>query len=130
MVWANDLSESVYSEFNIVLFERMGSVDRGRDRIYFWQFTNIGPVLSDNLNLFPKDYKPSFGNKVFISRDFRGEWPYPVSAVVVAENRYQAKTILKQMLAEKGIPSVGNDGFTLEEIDTVASSAILIQDGN
>ena len=127
---ANGLPESIYSEFNIVLFEKMGSVDRGRDRLYFWQFTNLGPILTDHLNLFPADYKPSIGNKVFLCRDFRGEWPYPVSAVIVAENRYSAGIMLKKLLEAKGIPFVGNDGFTLTEIDLAASSATLIQDGN
>ena len=127
---ANGLSESIYSEFNIVLFERMGSVDRGRDRIYFWQFTNVGPLLADNLNLFPKDYKTTGGNRVYLCRDFRGEWPYPVSALIVAENRYQAKFILKRKLAEKGVPCVGNDGFTLAEVDLEKEDVLLIQDGN
>lgn len=126
----NGLPSSIYSEFNIILFERMGSIDRGLDRIYFWQFTNIGPLLADHLGLFPEDYKFSKNKKVFMCRDFRGNWPYPVSALIVADNRYEAKKILKNKLNVLNIPCFNDDSFTLEEIDTTVSDTYLIQDGN
>jgi len=126
---AAGISESIYSEFNIVLFEKMGSTDRGRDRVYFWQFTNIGAPLSDHLGLFPTDYTFKNNKRVFICRDFRGEWPCPVLAMVVALNKFEAKRLLKNKLTELKIPFFGYDGFTLEEIH-LNDQVILFQDGN
>lgn len=118
-----------YSEFNIVLFEKMGSTDRGRDRVYFWQFTNVGPPLTDSLGLFPSDYTFKNTKRVFICRDFRGEWPCPVLAMVVALNRFEAKRLLKKKLIDLKIPFVGHDGYTLNEID-LNDGVFVFQDGN
>jgi hypothetical protein len=52
--------------------------------------------------------------KVFTSNDFTGYYPVGTAAVVVAEDREDARELLRQALANEGLPC--DKPFTLQEV--------------
>jgi len=65
--------------------------------------------------------------KVFTSKDFRGHYPVPVAAVVIAPNEIIARAILESALKSAGLPG---DEFSLQELGMAATGAVILSDGN
>ena len=120
------------TKLSIVLFNSPASTDIGKQRRYFWQFSPLD-VITDYLGIIPEEFSfihsEQAKNKVFICQDFRGSWPYPVSAVVSAPNKFEAKRILASELKHQKIPCVESQGFTLLEVDCISNFCYIIQDG-
>lgn len=68
-------------------------------------------------------------NRVYICTDFRGVWPNGVSAVVVAPDKKQARELLDQQIRSSGLYEEGGDLFTLVELDTSKSQALILNRG-
>lgn len=119
-----DVKLSVYNsqgkdgsaEFPIIIFDRSASVEHGRDRIYFWQFTICGKPTHDSLGLLPNDFTFTTRNRAFLCRSYNNQYQTELF-VVVASNRYQAKKLMKQKMNQ-----VGN--WSLEEINMDAVGVI------
>lgn len=65
--------------------------------------------------------------KVFTCDNHDGFYPVGVASVIVAETEEEAAELLKVELRER---ELGADDFTLIELDTSASRAVVLQDGN
>lgn len=68
-------------------------------------------------------------NRVYYCTDFRGVWPSEVSSLVVAPDKKQAKELLMQQIKAAGLYEEGGDLFTLTELDTSKSQAIILNRG-
>ena len=124
--------ENETSRFNILLLEKGGEVDLVSKKLrrYFWTFLPIGNPLSDKLGIFPEQYRwPNMVNRVYYCTDFRGVWPSEVSSLVVAPDKRQAKELLMQQIKAAGLYEEGGDLFTLVELDTSKSQAIILNRG-
>lgn len=64
--------------------------------------------------------------RVFTSTDHPGKYPVPVASVVIAESEGQARALLSEALAARGLPGP----FTLVEIDTNRQAAHVLSDGD
>jgi hypothetical protein len=120
------------SKLPIVFFDKVAStVSINKNyRRHTWQFTTVGPPVHDSLELLPKNYCGSTQLRVFSCVDFRGNWPRPVSAIVVARSRSEARKILKKELESAGVPLEGDGGFTMREMPTGKAAAFIFVDGN
>jgi len=69
--------------------------------------------------------------KIFYTKDFHGHWPVGSSAIVVAEDRRQARKLLDEQLKEIGLYE-NNEGekVNFEELTTEKACAIIINDGD
>lgn len=126
------LFENESSRFNILLTEKTAEVTLVPKKLkrYFWNFLPIGNPLSDKLGIFPEQYRwPNTMNRVYICTDFRGVWPSEVSAVVVAPDKKQARELLNQQIRSSGLYEEGGDLFTLFELDTGTSQALILNRG-
>lgn len=124
--------ENETSRFNILLLEKGGEVDLVSKKLrrYFWTFLPIGNPLSDKLGIFPEQYRwPNTMNRIYYCTDFRGVWPSEVSSLVVAPDKRQAKELLMQQIKAVGLYEEGGDLFTLVELDTSKSQAIILNRG-
>jgi len=66
--------------------------------------------------------------KVFTCTDFEGHYPVGVSAVIVASDAMEARTLLDKELVKHGLrPKVIS---TFQEISLDRSAAIILQDGD
>ena len=65
--------------------------------------------------------------KIFTCTDHDNFWPVGCASVVVAKDQGQARTLLSAALTNHGLK--GN-GFTLQELDTAESKAVILWDGN
>lgn len=66
--------------------------------------------------------------RVFVCADHEGHYPVGVASVVVAPNHDEAKALLIAELKQHGLVSDG--GFTLDEIDISAPTAVVLRDGD
>ena len=124
--------EDQSSRFNILLTDKAGEVTLVPQKLkrYFWNFLPIGNPYSDKLGIFPDQYRwPNTMNRVYICTDFRGVWPSEVSAVVVAPDKKQARELLNQQIRSSGLYEEGGDLFTLVELDTSKSQALILNRG-
>lgn len=124
--------ENEASRFNILLTDKTGEVTLVPQKLkrYFWNFLPIGNPFYDNLGIFPEQYRwPNTMNRVYICTDFRGVWPNGVSAVVVAPDKKQARELLGQQIRSSGLYEEGGDLFTLVELDTSKSQALILNRG-
>ena len=64
--------------------------------------------------------------RVFASTDHPGQYPVPVASVVVADDEDQARALLSEALAARGL----SGPFTLAEIDTLRTGAHVLSDGD
>lgn len=123
------LDQGDLSKFNILLVQKTGYVDilKNQVRRYFWLFFAVGKPTQDQLEIFPKDYTGVNVNKVFYSTDFRGIWPSEVSSLIVARDKFEAKTLLNKKLEENGIVLDGD--YTLQQLNLNTPQVILLNKG-
>lgn len=96
-------------DFPIVIFDRTASVDHGKDRIYFWQFTICGKPTHDSLGIFPNNFSFTTKNRIFICRFCRSLTDCQEIFVIVAPNLFKARK-----MAQEKFNSIN---WTLEEIN-------------
>lgn len=102
-------------DFPIVIFDRTASVDHGKDRIYFWQFTICGKPTHDSLGIFPNNFSFTTKNRIFICRSLTD---CQEMFLVVASNLFQARK-----MAQEKFNSIN---WTLEEVNTDSSCILQI----
>lgn len=66
---------------------------------------------------------------VWLNTSFQGHWPVGTSAVIVAESKQEAATLLEAELARIGL-SQKVDWQTMKELSTTAPGALILQDGD
>jgi len=68
---------------------------------------------------------------VYSCSDFKGFWPVGVSAIVVANDRREAKKLLTEALEKRELKFIDGAGKepTFQEIDITKPSATIIRDG-
>lgn len=65
--------------------------------------------------------------KVFTCKDFKGHWPVPVAAVIVAETLEDARLELDARLKAEGLKQ--DDRPTLKEVDVTRANVIILSNG-
>jgi hypothetical protein len=63
--------------------------------------------------------------RVWVCTDHPGHWPVGVASVVLAQSEDQAKSLLEQELALRGL----SGEFTLRELDATVPAAHVLNDG-
>lgn len=100
-----------------------------RTRHYTWSFVVTQKPLSDGLGLFPEAIKRVV-MKVFVFTRFPGFWNVTeTSAVVMAQTRQQAVTLMNDELSKRGIASLQDGGYSVMELDPTKPSAFVMADG-
>jgi hypothetical protein len=66
--------------------------------------------------------------KLYTCIDFKGQWPVPVAAVVLAETEEQARELLKKELINYHLGE--QDDFTLIKIPQTKCQAVILSDGD
>lgn len=121
------------SHFNIILTDKVSEIAIIPKQLirYFWKFFPIGNPMSDNLGIFPDQYRwNNQMNRVYYCTDFRGAWPLEVSSVVVAPDKKKARQLLDAELKLIGIQLEGGEMYTLTEIDLTKEKAIVLSNGS
>lgn len=67
--------------------------------------------------------------KVYACKGFDGHYPVGTSAVIVANDEEDAKTLLESKLLSMGLPQ-DREPDRIEEIDLRWSQVIILNDGN
>lgn len=68
---------------------------------------------------------PSSGMNVYICTDFKGIWPVGTAAVIVAENREQARELL-----DTATPFPNDESVHIEPLNTEEAMAHILRDGD
>ena len=69
--------------------------------------------------------------KVFVFSRFPGFWNNTeTSAVITAQNRQQAVTLLNAELAKRGIAPLQEGGYSVVELDPTRPAAVVVSDGS
>lgn len=66
--------------------------------------------------------------KVFTSNDFKGHWPVPTAAVVVAIDEAEARRMLNERLSLEEIPQK-EPSFTLQQVNCRETAVLLLSCG-
>lgn len=120
------------SQFSVLITEKVAEIDilPNQLRRYFWTFLPVGKPSTDQLEIFPKEYR--WGaikmNRVYYSTDFRGPWNNEVSSIIVAPNKIKAREIMDAKLLQMGIEP-GIEMYHLTEVDLTQEQALVLNRG-
>lgn len=123
--------EGEKSRFNIVIMDmtHVEVIVPNKQKRYWWSFHPVGKPLCDGLELFPFNYKRQ-PLKVFTVTNFIGRWPVGVTAVVVANNRKEARKLVDAALDKKGLMVGEEKKYDLDELDICLPGAVILHDGS
>jgi len=119
------------SRFNIIILDMLHVevIVPNKQKRYWYSFHPVGKPLHDGLELFPPNYKRE-PLKVFTVTNFTGRWPVGVSAVVVANSRKEARTLVDTALEKQGILTGQEKRYDLDELDIHTPQALILHDGS
>ena len=123
-----DLYPEDYIKFKAFVLEMLGSksitVKESSYKRYCWLIGALGRPIVDKLGIWPEEKQPM---KVFLVKNFLGDWPPEMSAVVLARNRQEADFTLKEKLISHNLPLKDEyNTYYLEELDASKNQAILL----
>lgn len=102
-------------------------------KIQIWSFFCNQIPASDGLGIFPKPSARSEKRlmKVFVFTRFPGWFNSErTSAVIVAESKQAAVTLLSNKLEERGLARLVDGGYAVVEVDPTCVSAVIAIDGS
>jgi hypothetical protein len=67
-------------------------------------------------------------NKIYTCNNFDGYYPVGSAAVIVADNKYEAKSLLLATLENMLLPQ--EDGLQIIEVDTNKKQVVILRDGD